>query len=392
VLEGLEAVRKRPGMYIGGTGVNALHHLVYEVVDNSIDEAMAGFATTVTVSIEADGSCRVSDDGRGIPVDPSERRPRAERQVRGRDRDDQAPRGRQVQQEGSAYKVSGGLHGVGVSCVNALSEYLEVEVHRDGKIHHPRFERGVVTEPLRVVGDIPEGAVRAGTIVEFKPDPTIFEDTDFRYETLEARLRELAYLNPGVTIRLTDERVGADGKPKSATFHAETGLTEYVEHLMKGKTAVSSPIYVRKEVEEERPLCEVALQYHDGYSESVLTFANNINNADGGTHGRASSSPDPHAQRVRPQGGHHQGEGPDADGRRPARGPVAIVSVKLPDPTFNNQPKEKLLNPEIEAFVSRRWATRWASGSRATRRRRRSCARRASSRPRPARPPARPAS
>jgi DNA gyrase subunit B len=144
----------------------------------------------------------------------------------------------------------------------------------------------VVTEPLRVVGRHPEGAQGDGTIVEFKPDPTIFEDCDFRYETLETRLRELAYLNPGVTIRLTDERVGADGKPKAATFFAETGLPEYVEHLMKGKTAVSSPIYVRREIEEESLICEVALQYHDGYSESVLTFANNINNVDGGTHGQ----------------------------------------------------------------------------------------------------------
>jgi DNA gyrase subunit B len=354
VLEGLEAVRKRPGMYIGGTGVNALHHLVYEVVDNSIDEAMAGFATVVTVSIEADGSCRVSDDGRGIPVDPVKN-------------DDPALNGKpaievvmtklhaggKFQQEGSAYKVSGGLHGVGVSCVNALSEYLEAEVHRDGKIHRIRFERGVVIEPLRVVGDIPAGAKETGTIVEFRPDPTIFEDCDFRFETLEARLRELAYLNPGVKIRLTDERVGADGKPKSATFFAETGLPEYIDHMMKGKTPVSSPIYIRREIEAESMICEVALQYHDGYSENVLTFANNINNVDGGTHGAGFKN-----SLTRTLNGYARKAGiikekdPTPTGDDLREGLIAIVSVKIPDPTFNNQPKEKLLNPEVEGFVS----------------------------------------
>ncbi len=354
VLEGLEAVRKRPGMYIGGTGVNALHHMVYEVVDNSIDEAMAGYATVVNVSIEADGSCRVSDDGRGIPVDLVKN-------------DDPALNGKSAievvmtklhaggkfQQEGSAYKVSGGLHGVGVSCVNALSEYLEAEVHRDGKIHKIRFERGVVTEQIRVVGDIPEGAKATGTIIEFKPDPTIFEDCDFRFETLEGRLRELAYLNPGVKIRLSDERVGADGKPKKATFFADTGLPEYIEHLMKGKTAVSSPIYIKREIEAESLICEVAMQYHDGYSENVLTFANNINNADGGTHGTGFKN-----SLTRTLNGYARKaniikeKDPTPTGDDLREGMIAVVSVKLPDPTFNNQPKEKLLNPEIEGFVS----------------------------------------
>jgi DNA gyrase subunit B len=354
VLEGLEAVRKRPGMYIGGTGLNALHHLVYEVVDNSIDEAMAGFATTVTVSIEADGSCRVSDDGRGIPVDPVTN---DDPTLNGKSAIEvvmtKLHAGGKFQQEGSAYKVSGGLHGVGVSCVNALSEYLEAEVHRDGKIHNIRFERGVVVEDLRVVGDIPTGGKATGTIIEFKPDPTIFEDRDFRYETLEGRLRELAYLNPGVKIRLTDERVGADGKPKSATFFAETGLTEYIDHLMKGKTAVSSPIYIRREVEAENLVCEVALQYHDGYSENVLTFANNINNADGGTHGTGFKN-----SLTRTLNGYARksniikDKDPTPTGDDLREGLLAIVSVKLPDPTFNNQPKEKLLNPEVEGFVS----------------------------------------
>ncbi|MEM0984099.1 MAG: DNA gyrase subunit B [Planctomycetota bacterium] len=352
VLEGLEAVRKRPGMYIGGTGVNALHHLVYEVVDNSIDEAMAGYATTVTVSIEADGSCRVADDGRGIPVDPVKNddptlngKPAVEVVMT------KLHAGGKFQQEGSAYKVSGGLHGVGVSCVNALSEYLEAEVYRDGKVHNIRFERGVVTEPIHEVGDIPTSGRQTGTTIEFKPDPTIFEDCDFRFETLENRLRELAFLNPGVTIKLTDERVGADGKPKSATFKAEHGLKEYVEHLMHGKTAVSSPVWIVRE--DGDLICEVSMQYHDGYSESILTFANNINNVDGGTHGQGFK-----VALTRTLNGYARKAGimrekdpvPTGDDLR--EGLIAIISVKLPDPTFNNQPKEKLLNPEIEGFVS----------------------------------------
>ncbi len=354
VLEGLEAVRKRPGMYIGGTGVGALHHLVYEVVDNSIDEAMAGYATTVSVSIEADGSCRVADDGRGIPVDPVRN---DDPTLDGKSAVEivmtKLHAGGKFGQEGSAYKVSGGLHGVGVSCVNALSEYLEVEVHRDGKIHAMRFERGVVVEPLHVVGPIPDGARPTGTIVEFKPDPEIFEDTDFRYETLEARLRELSFLNPGVTIRLTDERVGPDGKPRASTFRAEQGLPEYVEHLMKGKNAVSSPVFIRRELPEENLICEVALQYHDGYSENVLSFANNINNVDGGTHASGfkvalTRTLNSYARKA----GIIKDKDPTPTGEDLREGLVAVVSVKLPDPAFNNQPKEKLLNPEIEQFVS----------------------------------------
>lgn len=354
VLEGLDAVRKRPGMYIGGTGVNALHHLVYEVVDNSIDEAMAGYATAITVSVEADGSCRVADDGRGIPVDPVKHedpllngRPAVEVVMT------KLHAGGKFQQEDSAYKVSGGLHGVGVSCVNALSEYLEVEVARDGMLHRMRFERGRVAEELRVVGPIPAGARPTGTVVEFRPDPEIFPDTDFRYETLENRMRELAFLNPGIFIRLTDERVGADGKPRSAAFKAENGLLEYVAHMMRGKTAVSSPVYIRTEKPEEYLLCEVALQYHDGYNETVLTFANNINNVDGGTHGQGFKT-----ALTRTLNGYARKAGiikdkdPVPTGEDLREGLVAIVSVKLPNPTFNNQPKEKLLNEEVEGFVA----------------------------------------
>ncbi len=355
VLEGLEAVRKRPGMYIGGTGLNALHHLVYETVDNSIDEAMAGFATAVTVAIQADGSVSVTDDGRGIPIDPVKN-------------DDPALDGKSALevvmtklhaggkfgQEGSAYKVSGGLHGVGVSCVNALSEFLEAEVWRDGKIHAMTFERGEVTKDIHEVGPIPEASSRSqGTTVTFRPDATIFPDTTFSYATLANRLRELAYLNPGVTIRLTDERVGADGKPKSDTFYADNGLLAYVEHLMTGKNGVSSPVYLRKEVPESDLVCEVSMQYHDGYNETLLTFANNINNVDGGTHAQGfkvalTRTLNSYARKS----GIIKEKDPVPTGDDLREGLVAIVSVKLPDPTFNNQPKEKLLNPEVEGFVS----------------------------------------
>ena len=355
VLEGLEAVRKRPGMYIGGTGLNALHHLVYETVDNSIDEAMAGHATFVNVTVTADGSVTVTDDGRGIPVDPVKNddptlngKPAIEVVMT------KLHAGGKFQQEGSAYKVSGGLHGVGVSCVNALSDFLEVEVYRDGEVYSITFERGVVTTPLHTVGPIPTSSERTtGTTVTFRPDPTVFPDTTFSYTTLQGRLRELAYLNPGVTIRLTDERVGADGEPKRDVFRAENGLLEYVQHLMTGKTAVSSPVFLHKEVPEDDMICEVALQYHDGYNESLLTFANNINNVDGGTHGQGfkvslTRTLNGYARRA----GIIKEKDPTPTGDDLREGLIAIISVKLPDPTFNNQPKEKLLNPEIEGFVS----------------------------------------
>ncbi|MFN0131692.1 MAG: DNA gyrase subunit B [Phycisphaerales bacterium] len=355
VLEGLEAVRKRPGMYVGGTGLNALHHLVYEVVDNSIDEAMAGHAKQISVTIQADGSCSVTDDGRGIPVDPI--------------RDDNPAingkpaveivmtilhSGGKFGEEDSAYKVSGGLHGVGVSCVNALSEFLECEIHRGGVVHVIEFERGRVAKPLAAVGPVPAGSVRpTGTKVTFLPDPSIFPDTTFSYDTLATRLRELAYLNPGVTIRLADERSQENGRVRAESFKAENGLVEYVEHLMTGKNPVSPVVYAKRQDAAASLVCEVALQYHDGYNESVLTFANNINNVDGGTHGQGFKN-----ALTRSINGYARKEGiikerdPVPTGEDLREGLVAIVSVKLPNPAFNNQPKEKLLNPEIEDFVS----------------------------------------
>jgi DNA gyrase subunit B len=353
VLEGLEAVRKRPGMYIGGTGIGPLHHLVYETVDNSIDEAMAKFATYVGVTVHADGSCSVLDDGRGIPIDPMKHedptlngKPAVEIVMT------KLHAGGKFNEEGSAYKVSGGLHGVGVSCVNALSSFLSVEVYRDNKVYEMEFERGVVTRELYEVGPIPKDATRtSGTRVTFMPDSEIFDDTTFSAETLINRIRELSFLNPGVTIRFLDERQGEghDNEPKM--FCADNGLAEYVQHLMGPKNTLSPLVHVSKEDGDQ--ICEVAMQYHDGYSESVLSFANNIRNVDGGTHAqgfkvaltRALNGYARKANLIR-----EKDPTPTGDDLR--EGLIAIVSVKLPEPAFNNQPKEKLLNPEIETFVS----------------------------------------
>ena len=351
VLEGVEAVRKRPGMYIGGTGVNALHHLVYEVLDNSIDEAMAGHGKTITVNILPDGSCSVIDEGRGIPVGPKKDPNPA---INGKSAIEIAltvlHAGGKFGQEGSAYKVSGGLHGVGVSCVNFLSEYLEAEVNREGKVHRIEFERGKAVTPLTTIGPA-HPPTRTGTKITFKPDPQIFPDCDFRYETLAARLRELSYLNSGITIKLTDERVSENGQPKSDVFKAENGLAEYVEFLMIGKTAVSPAVYLKK-VDGDN-VCEVSFQYNDGYNETLLSFANNINNVDGGTHAQGFKSAltrtlNSYARKkniIREKD-------PTPTGEDLREGLIAIVSVQLRNPTFNNQPKERLLNEEIESFVS----------------------------------------
>ncbi|MBM4109045.1 MAG: DNA gyrase subunit B [Phycisphaerae bacterium] len=354
VLEGLEAVRQRPGMYIGGTGLNALHHLVYEVVDNSIDEAMAGFAKTVSVTIHADGSCSVIDDGRGIPVDPIKHE---KPEFNGKPAVEVVMTvlhsGGKFGQEGSAYKVSGGLHGVGVSCVNALSEYLRCEVYRNGMVHAIEFERGRVGEPLHAVGPIPANSARTtGTMVTFRPDPRIFPDTTFSPAVLATRLRELSYLNPGVQIRFVDERVGPDGKIRSETFHAQAGLPEYIEHLMVGKRAMGPVVYFRRDEPAESLVCEIALQYHDGYNETLLTFANNINNVDGGTHAQGFKNALTRAiNTYARKNGIIKPNDPTPSGEDLREGIVAIVSVKLPTPAFNNQPKEKLLNPEVEGFV-----------------------------------------
>ena len=350
VLEGLEAVRKRPGMYVGGTGPNALHHLVYEVVDNSIDEVMAGHASRIIVRIRVDGSCTVSDDGRGMPLDPMQHENPT---INGRSAVEvimtELHAGGKF--DASVYKVSGGLHGVGVKCVNALSKWTEVEIIKDGVVHSITFERGVVAKPLHEVGKH-EGPDTSGTRVTFKPDSQIFPDTDFRYETLQHRLRELAYLNPGVEIRLVDERVGADGKPRNDVFHYEDGIAGYVAWLNRTRTKVSPVIRVYHEDPETGLGCDIGLQYTDATNENLLAFGNTIVNPDGGTHVSGFKTAltrtiNTYAKKTNLL----KGLTPSGDDLR--EGLTSVISVKIPDPQFNNQTKEKLLNPEVEGFVSR---------------------------------------
>ncbi|MGP1309222.1 MAG: DNA topoisomerase (ATP-hydrolyzing) subunit B [Phycisphaerales bacterium] len=355
VLEGLEAVRKRPGMYIGDTGLAGLHHLVYEAVDNSIDECMAGRASSVTVKIQADGSCSVIDDGSGIPVGPMKHenpllngKPAVEIVMT------ILHAGGKFGEEGSAYKVSGGLHGVGISCVNALSEWVEVEVRRNDKIHLITFERGKVDKPLHAVADIdPDASRKTGTAVTFKPDHQIFPDTTFDAAILATRLRELAYLNPGVLIRFIDERVGADGKPRDETYRFEKGVLEFVEHLNDSKNTFTPAIFLRGENEAASLVCEVALQYHDGYNELLLTFANNIKTVDGGTHLSGFKTA---ITRVLNNYARSSGiikeKDPMPSGDDLREGLTAVISVKLPDPQFEGQTKGKLRNTEVEGFVS----------------------------------------
>jgi len=353
VLEGLEAIRKRPGMYVGGTGLNALHHLVYECVDNAIDEVMAGFATTVTVRIGVDGSCTVIDDGRGMPVDPMKHENPA---INGR------PAVEVILTEvhaggkfgDNAYKVSGGLHGVGVKCVNALSEWTEVEVYKNERTYHIGFARGSVTKPLELVETLAKSAAtekRTGTRISFLPDAQIFPDTEFRYETLENRLRELAFLNPGVKIRLVDERVDASGQRRDASFHSPDGIGGYVAWRNEQKTIQSPVIAFSAEDEPSLLRLDFAMQYVDSNAELTLAFGNNIPNRDGGTHVQGFK-----AALTRVVNGYARKNNllkdlvPSGDDLR--EGLVTVVSVKLPNPQFNNQTKEKLLNPEIEGFVS----------------------------------------
>ena len=350
VLEGLEAVRKRPGMYVGGTGPNALHHLVYEVVDNCIDEVMAGHATRIIVRIGVDGSCAVSDDGRGMPLDPMQHENPT---INGR------PAVEVIMTElhaggkfdASVYKVSGGLHGVGVKCVNALSEWTEVEVIKDGKVHSISFRRGEVEKELHEVGPS-EDPASAGTTVTFKPDPDIFPDTEFRYETLQHRLRELAYLNPGVEIQLSDERVASDGKPRNDHFHFEDGIGGYVRWLNRSRTNVSPVIRIYREDPETGLGCDIGLQYTDATNETMLAFGNTIVNPDGGTHvSGLKTALTRTINNYAKQRNLLKGLTPSGDDLR--EGLTSVISVKIPDPQFNNQTKEKLLNPEVEGFVSR---------------------------------------
>jgi DNA gyrase subunit B len=350
VLEGLEAIRKRPGMYVGGTGLSALHHLVYECVDNAIDEVMAEYATTITVRIGVDGSCTVVDDGRGMPIDAMKSdnplidgRPAVEVIMT------QLHAGGKF--DDNAYKVSGGLHGVGVKCVNALSIWTNVEVIKETETWMISFTRGEINKELHKIEDYKGETRKTGTRISFLPDPEIFTDTTFRYESLEHRLRELSYLNPGVSIRFVDERVDSEGKIREETFYSEHGLTDYVDYLNRGKTEYSSPISLTYTDEETGTVCDVAMQYTDATSEILLAFGNNIVNPDGGTHvsGFKTSltrTVNAYAKRNKLI----KNLTPSGDDLR--EGLTSIISVKLTDPQFNNQTKEKLLNPEVESIVS----------------------------------------
>jgi DNA gyrase subunit B len=336
VLEGLEAVRRRPGMYIGSTDLRGLHHLVWEVVDNSIDEAMAGFASTVIVTIHGDGRLTVEDDGRGVPVG---------KHATGKDALEVVHTVLHAGGKfgGGGYKVSGGLHGVGVSVVNALSSWLRVETARDGGVWSQEYERGKPTGPVRRIG--PQGA-RRGTLTTFTADDQMFESTDFSFETISQRLRESAYLTKGVWITLRDERVD-----RERSFYFEGGLVSFVRHLNRNKVALHlRPIYVERK--DGTTTIEVALQYNDSYAENVLAFANNINTVDGGTHitgfRRAlTRSLNDWAKRA----GVLKESESNLSGDDVREGLTAVVSVKLTDPQFEGQTKAKLGNAEVAGQV-----------------------------------------
>jgi DNA gyrase subunit B len=337
VLEGLEAVRKRPAMYIGDTGAYGLHHLVYEAVDNAVDEALAGYCDSVKVILHSDGSVSIGDNGRGIPVDTHKETGKSAAEVvltvlhaGGKF-------------EHSAYKVSGGLHGVGISVVNALSEWLEVEIRRGGKVWAQRYEKGgAPTGPLTVG----ESTKKHGTIIRFKPDATIFEDTTFSFDTLSNRLRELAFLNKGLKIVIEDERDG-----REHTFLYKGGIIEFIKHLNQNKTPIH-PKVLYFEGKKGDIEVEVALQYNDGYQESVFSFANNINTREGGTHltgfraaltGTLSSYAQNNGFLKNFKGG--------VTGDDVREGLCAVVSVRMPDPQFEGQTKAKLGNTDIKGLV-----------------------------------------
>ena len=336
VLEGLEAVRKRPGMYIGSTSSRGLHHLVYEIVDNSIDEALAGYCKHIEVTINEDNSITVEDDGRGMPVGihPKMGKPTVEvimtiLHAGGKF-------------GGGGYKVSGGLHGVGASVVNALSENCSVTVMRDGKVWRQTYEKGIVTSDLEVIGT----SDKTGTIVYFKPDKDIFDDIEYDFEILSQRLRELAFLNKGIKITLTDKRFD-----KEEHYHYEGGIKSFVEYLNRNKQSLhEEPIYV--EGLKDEIMVEVALQYNDGYTENIFTFANNIDTIEGGTHLVGFKTAltrvfNDYAKRY----GHLKENDKNLSGDDIREGLTAVISVKIGDPQFEGQTKTKLGNSEVRGIV-----------------------------------------
>ena len=338
VLEGLEAVRKRPGMYIGSTSSRGLHHLVYEIVDNSIDEALAGFCKNIEVTINEDNSITVVDDGRGMPVGIHPKMGKATVEVIMTVLHAGGKFG------GGGYKVSGGLHGVGASVVNALSEYCEVTVKREGFVWQQKYTRGNVLCDLTKIGESDEH----GTKVLFKPDHEIFEDTVYDFEVLASRLRELAFLNKGIAITLTDNR---EEEPKVEKYHYEGGIKEFVSYLNRNKEVLhESPIYV--EGEKDGIIAEIALQYNDGYNENLYSFANNIDTIEGGTHLAGFKSAltraiNDYAKRF----GHIKDNDKNLSGDDAREGLTAVVSVKISEPQFEGQTKTKLGNSEVRGVV-----------------------------------------
>ncbi|MDX9991359.1 MAG: DNA topoisomerase (ATP-hydrolyzing) subunit B [Anaerolineales bacterium] len=339
VLEGLEAVRRRPGMYVGGTDIKALHHLVYEVVDNSIDEALAGSCSRISVTIHEDSSVTVEDNGRGIPVDIHPEKKISALTVVMTVLHAGGKFG------GGGYKVSGGLHGVGVSAVNALSEWCEVEVRRAGKVHFQRFERGLPQAPVKEIGKAKEGV--SGTRTTFKFDPTIFKDeVDYRFDTLVQRFREMAFVTRGVTIHFLDERSN-----REMTFYFEGGITSFVRYLNRNRQTLHPVMYAEKQVEGVG--VEAAVQYTDAFTESVYSFANTINTVDGGTHmtGLRTALTRVVNDYARKSGLLKESD-PNFTGDDTREGLTAIVSIKHPDPQFESQTKVKLMNPEVQTYVA----------------------------------------
>ena len=338
VLEGLEAVRRRPGMYVGGTDVKALHHLVYEVVDNSIDEALAGASDEIDVIIHKDSSVTVEDNGRGIPVDihPEKKKPALEIVM--------TILHAGAKFGGEGYKVSGGLHGVGVSAVNALSEWCEVEVKREGKIHFQRYELGAPVGPVEIIGDVPKK--ETGTRTTYMYDRTIFKgDFDYKFETLVQRFREMAFVTRGVDIHLLDERDG-----REITFYFEGGIVSFVSYLNRNRETLHPVVYVEKELDGTG--IEVAMQYTDAYAESVYSFANTINTVDGGTHltglrAAITRTINDHSRKNNLL----KDSDPNFSGDDTREGLTAIVSVKHRDPQFESQTKVKLMNAEVQTQV-----------------------------------------
>jgi len=336
VLEGIEAVRRRPAMYIGDTSTRGLHHLVYEVVDNSVDESLAGFCDYISVGVQLDNSVTVVDNGRGIPVDmhKTEKKPAVEVALT------TLHAGGKFDHR--SYKVSGGLHGVGVSCVNALSDWLEVEVKRDGKIYHQRYERGKTVSKLTVIGK----SNSTGTKITFKPDKTIFTKTDYSYDILSQRLRELAFLNKGLKIKLTDER-----SEKEAVFEFSGGIVSFVEYLNKNKNPLHNKVVYFEKLQDDINV-EVALQYNDGYAETMFSFANNINTIEGGTHLSGFKSALTRAINQYAKSKNLLKDNIAISGDDVREGLTAVISVKVPNPQFEGQTKTKLGNSEVEGLVA----------------------------------------